>query len=214
MDVLLSSKVISRILGAASSILFLFCWVVVPISEAGESRSSLKRLIEDDRIISKCSWEFAGSTYLVTLIRDKKFLDNEIINYRKLIVFKEDGARKERIFQRETADAFVGMLPLSDLQGNLLTVWTGGSGYHFVVFSIMNGKVVTVLEASSRNLLDIVDIDGDGSMEIIVTEDPGNVLSTKDVSAINKVTSSIYKWSDSSYVLFKKVPWRSRFCEH
>jgi hypothetical protein len=83
----------------------------------------------------------------------------------RLLTFKQ-GVRT--IYEYRASDRLIAMWPLKDVAGSFLTVWQGGSAYHVRVFRYREGRVTLALDTGSAFFPSLLDVDGDGSDEIIV----------------------------------------------
>jgi hypothetical protein len=77
---------------------------------------------------------------------------------------------RRRILTFDDADSFIAMFPTSDFGGNLATIWEGGSAFHVRVWHYDGTRASLVLEEGSRFLPEFIDIDGDGTLEIVITK--------------------------------------------
>ena len=70
------------------------------------------------------------------------------------LIFKDSDGRKE--ISRETNDdQFLSMFVTGESGGRLVTVWMGGSSYHFIVYSYENDKIKRVLETGSKLMISL-----------------------------------------------------------
>ncbi|KDA52838.1 hypothetical protein EG19_10175 [Thermoanaerobaculum aquaticum] len=102
-------------------------------------------------------------------------LDNERRNpaeppERVLIIYVERHGGREELFRYATMDVPLAAFPTAESNGNLVTVWVGGSALRVVVFHYANGKVQQVLEAGSRSFPELV-LPAEGGEPAIITSD-------------------------------------------
>lgn len=171
----------------------------------------LSKILRDESLEAMTHWTFGDDSFLVVVASYVKKVEESKLTGRKLVFYKKQGLSFVKAFEHDALmDHFVGMIPLGDSGKNLMTIWTGGSSYHFNVFSVVNGKVIPVLEAGSHNYPEFADIDNDGQTEILISEG-ALLVDAKE----NKVLSfpdrtNVYKWDGKTYTLIKTVPWKMR----
>jgi hypothetical protein len=98
------------------------------------------------------------------------------------------------------------MFPTSDA-GDLVTIWLGGSAFHFYVFSFQKNKINQTLETGSYMMPEFVTIEGNDKPAIIIVSD-----TIRDKNSVRQPTAAtIYKWNGDRYSEFKTVEWKKRF---
>lgn len=183
---------------------------------------TLPMILEKGLVLAMSSWSFIEEEKLMRFFCIVTFyqnhIDHETLPGRKLSFYKEKDTKLIKKYEFETGDSFLAMYPLSVTNGNLLTIWGSGSAYHFDVFSFKDNEIKIVLEAGSKALPEIVDLDNDGEYEILIWrnfEPLKNKENKKDGFFETKrlykwKTADIYKWDGKAYRLIRTVPWASR----
>jgi hypothetical protein len=117
-----------------------------------------------------------------------------------------DSKQSRPLFEFKRGDSFVGMFPTSDA-GDLVTIWLGGSAFHFAVFSFQKDQVILVLEDGSYMMPEFVTIDDSDKPAIIIVSE-----TRRDKNSVRQPTAAtIYKWNGDRYSKFKTVDWKNRF---
>ncbi len=114
---------------------------------------------------------------------------------------------EREIFRFETADTFLGAIPLADQNGDLFTLWMGGSSYHFVVFSFQGGKISKTLETGSKLPPEFIFSGSENPRPFILVTD-GLVTAEPQTWS-----SRIYYWSGKHYLSRQAVPFTNRLAE-
>src|SRR6266496_5444373 len=97
-------------------------------------------------VVSATHWRMPNET-LTCLVREPE---------RELTVHRQTERRISEIFRFKSDVRLISMYPLWDSSGDLMTVWQGGSAYHFNVFCYSGSKVRLVLEAGSKSPPEII----------------------------------------------------------
>ena len=122
----------------------------------------------------------------------------------QLQIFRSKGPKP--LFEFRPGDSFVGMFPTSDA-GDLVTIWLGGSAFHFYIFSFQDDTIRLTLETGSYMMLEFVQLEGDDKPAIIIVSD-----TRWDKNSVRRpAKATIYKWKRDRYLKFKVVDWRNRF---
>ena len=98
------------------------------------------------------------------------------------------------------------MFPTNDA-GDLVTIWVGGSAFHFYVFSFQKNKVNLTLETGSYMMPEFVSTELIDKPAIIIVDD----RTWDKNSRIQPNSVTIYKWDGEKYSEFKTVEWKNRF---
>lgn len=111
-------------------------------------------------------------------------------------------------FEFETMDGFVGFWPINGEWSG--TLWSTGSAMTFRVFGPTSTGIGLLLEKGLQVPPELVDLDGDGQVELILTA--GRFLVSNGRSVESPSSCSIYKWSprDHRFNQVKTVPWSKR----
>ena len=167
--------------------------------------TTLADIMQKETILAMSNWDLDKKEYLCIVTYCQIKIQDKLVPNRKLGLFERNGDRLIKKYEYETGDWFLSLYPLKDSAGNLLTIWGGGVAYHFLIFSMVENKVHVVLEDGSYFLPDIIDIDGDGEQEILVTI--GKFTTTRANQIIPPEGRRIYKWSEKEYILIGILPW-------
>lgn len=180
-------------------------------AESAAGKTSLSQILSDKSIEATTYWYSGDDTFLVVVTSYVKRLEDTKFTGRKLIIYKKQTSGFVRIYEFDAAiDRFVGLFPLGDNSNTLMTIWIGGSAYHFNVFNISAGKVSLSLESGSHNYPELVDLDNDGKEEILISEG-AFLMDTKDKKVLSyPEKTDVFKWNGKNYVLIKTVPWKGR----
>jgi hypothetical protein len=169
----------------------------------------LIRMLEKNKILAMNYWDTKDVTLLCVVTSHTRKIKNTSYMERRLNIYEKNENNFSSIYEFAPGDSFLSMYPISE-NGNLMTIWVSGSAYRIYIFSLEDKKIKTVLEEGSKLMPEILDIDNDGSDEILITE--GDYLidnKSKEIISLPQATK-IYKWIDNSYKLQKTVPWRNR----
>ncbi len=104
-------------------------------------------------LVAATRWSCTDSGYFCT-VYEKAATEEEARPLRVLTFCEADSADKQ--WKYETADAFVSMFPLADESDALMTIWTGGSAYHCVIFTTTAGEPHVSLEFGTLSPPEIV----------------------------------------------------------
>ncbi|MBI4685851.1 MAG: hypothetical protein HY755_11725 [Nitrospirae bacterium] len=175
----------------------------------GEETTLLK-IFNKETILAMGYWDFITEEYLCIVALHTEKHEDELINFKKLSVYKKIGDNLKKIYEYKTGNNFIGMYPLADANGDLVTIWVGGTAYHFNIFSLVDSEIKMVFEDGSKQLPEIVDIDNDGKDEILITQ--GSFLMNRDTKKLFRYPEEtrIYRKEGDSYKLIKTVPWENR----
>jgi len=165
---------------------------------------------EDEAILNSLSTTKTAGYTIWTVQSGKDFISLRCLVTKhpelghQLKVF--DSKQSKPLFEFKRGDSFVGMFPTSDA-GDLVTIWLGGSAFHFAVFSFQKNQVILVLEDGSYMMPEFVTIDGNDKPAIIIVSD-----TRRDKNSVRQPTvATIYKWNGEKYLKFKAVDWKDRF---
>lgn len=108
----------------------------------------------------------------------------------------------------ETPDGFLGFWPNNGEWCG--TLWSTGSAMTFRAFGPTASGVGLLLEKGLQVPPELVDLDGDGQVELILTA--GRHLVTNDKTVESPSSCSIYKWSPRNrrFDVMRTVPWSKR----
>ena len=175
-----------------------------------EDSTSLSKILSNESLVAITYWNYNDTTLLVTVSSYIKNLEEGKFVGRKLIVYQKINAEFKKVFENDASlDHFLGMFPLGDNSNRFITMWTGGSSYHFNILRIFESKIDFVLESGSHNFPEFVDIDNDGELEILISE--GSFLTSTKGKITYPEKTDVYKWDGKSYPLVKTVLWKNRF---
>jgi hypothetical protein len=169
----------------------------------------LIRTLEKNKILAMNYWDIKDVTLLCVVTSHTRKIKNTFYMERRLNIYEKNEDNISSIYEFAPGDSFLSMYPISE-DGNLMTIWVSGSAYRIYIFSLEDKKIKTVLEEGSKLMPEILDIDNDGSDEILITE--GNFLINKDSKEIISLPEKtrIYKWVEKSYKLIETVSWKER----
>ncbi len=143
---------------------------------------------------------------LICVLRESLDLQSPGEKDRELIVFRKTGDTLAEVFRFKSELMLISMYPHWDRGGDLITVWQGGSAYHFYVFNYSNRKVRVVLESGSKSPPEIF-----GSIRsplskpyILATDTMGYPADSK------KWKTKVYKWNGHEYSLSETVQYARR----
>ena len=185
--------------------------------EENSQETFLPKILGKETVLAMNEWNFLEGEklkeFLCVVTSYRKSFEGGTLPGRKLSFYKKIDDKLIKKYKYETGDSFLTMYPLSEINGNLLTIWGGGSAYHFNVFSLKDNEIRIVLEAGSKALPEIADIDNDGEYEILIWAGNFEVLKTKENTELSFFEKKrIFKWQTADiYKLIKTVPWENRF---
>lgn len=188
---------------------FFYC---IQEADSAEEAASLSEILSNQSVLAMNYWNFNNDTFLVVVTSNITTIEGKNLTNNRLTIYKRHNTIFKKGFDYDASlDHFLGMFPFGDNSDSLMTVWMGGSAYHFNVFSVSNGNINISLESGSHNFPEIADIDNDGKEEILISE--GSFLinhKTKKIIRYPEATN-IYKKNGKVYKLIKTVPWKDRF---
>jgi hypothetical protein len=168
----------------------------VPLSEALPA-SSLKGM---------GYWD-AGNEILWAVTESKsEAIDGATL--RRLAFYSVQGDKAKPLGSYETIDGFVNAPVTSEENGQLVSVWTGGSAYHVVVFDQTQKAGIGVIEEFGSETFPII-LDDNAQQPVLIGCREWQV--TKG-SSVTPKTADIYRITpDGRYELWKQVDWKKRF---
>ena len=175
------------------------CWAQEIKSE------TLCDIINKESVLTIHQWDVDDRKILCIVTSHSKKIDNEAIPFERLSFYEKTTDSLTKIDSVDEM-GFSGIYPLYD--GNLMSIWAGGSAYHVKVFSAVDkGKIKVVLEEGVKSMPEVADRDNDGIPEILFSS--GSTFS-KNSRTIEPESTKIYRWENNAYKLIKTVPWKSR----
>lgn len=93
----------------------------------------------------------------------------------------------------------IAIYPTRDVNGLLVTVWQGGSAYHVRAFVYRDARVVQVMDAGTYFFPELLDVDGDGSPELLIRETGGQLAPDARLLGTKIVA---YKWDGKKFPRF------------
>ena len=165
---------------------------------------------EDIAILNSLSAAKTAGYMIWTVVSGKDFMNlrclvtkhPELGHQLKIFDFK----KAKPIFEFKPGDSFVGMFPTGDAGGDLMTIWLGGSAYHFYIFSFQKNTISTIFEGGGYMMPEFVNIEGDDKPAIIVV----NTMRPDEKSIRHPTTAIIYRWNGNKYYKFKTTDWKGR----
>ena len=185
----------------ATTFLVILMLIALSQSACAEDTARLKELSES---------KTAGYMIWTVMAGKKDFIGLRCLVTKDPVLGHElkifDSKQPKPLLEFKRGDSFVGMFPTSDA-GDLVTIWLGGSAFHFYVFSFQKNKINLTLETGSYMMPEFVIIEGNDKPAIIIVSD-----TSRDKNSVRQPTSAtIYKWDGDRYSEFKIVEWKNRF---
>jgi|GEM_PF-6812620 len=111
-------------------------------------------------------------------------------------------------FEYKTPDAFLGFWP--DNGEWCGTLWSTGSAMTLRIFAPSSTGIGLVLEKGLQQAPEVVDLDGDGKSELILTS--GRHLVSNGKTVEEPSNCAVFKWSasDHRFEQVQSVPWSKR----
>ena len=129
---------------------------------------------------------------------------------RSLLIFdvKKDNLRK--VFQYDQEE-FSGLLSIRWLDtASVMAIWATGSATAVTLFRLFDKEIKLVLEVGTEFSPEIVDLNGDGVMEVLISS--GEWVVGKDGKRLYKpAKTSVYRFNGSKYLEVKVAPYANRF---
>ena len=172
--------------------------------------TTLLSILQNKEVHFIVPWDADGNNDLLCVLTLKRESAPNTLPTRVMTIYKKKDTQLNEIYEFLTPDFPVNIYQMGESCSRLFTAWTGGSAHHFNVFAYSEGRIVKVLEISSKLMPEFA-IDKSGNEIILVTQ-----LAWKE----NKKTggkeqvpdsTNIYKWNGKEYMKIKVVPWKSRF---
>jgi hypothetical protein len=170
--------------------------------------TTFRNIAAEETIIAVNNWDLIKKEYVCIVTALKP--DYSQIPICEFSFYEKKKDKLVKKYAYETMASFLSMYPLSDAGGNLLTIWVGGSGYQFLVFSISGDEIKIVFDDGSKGMPEIIDIDNDGKYELLVMEGAFTInYKTKEVITLPEGTD-VYKWNGNTYVKIGFIPWGNK----
>lgn len=179
-----------------------------------------------EKIIASCQWTVDDQRLICTV--KEKVTEQSVksplgclVPDRIFTVQNEGRSPNEPLlYELRTLDHFVEFILLDD--GNLMTIWTGGSALHFNVFSFNKGIVSVVLEEGSRTMPEIAfpGIQSNSSLFSLKETERMSVLiipdwcweTTNGKSELHPCVAKVYIWDNKSHAYqMESRKWEERF---
>lgn len=158
-----------------------------------------------ERSVATAPFSFSGgSEDYVAVVREAA--NPSEIPIRRIGFFTQ--GRTSPQFEFETPDGFVGFWP--DNGEWCATLWSTGSGMVLRVFGPTSSGIGLLLEKGLQLPPEVVDLDGDGKNELIVTS--GRLLVSNGETLEEPSSCLVLKWSapDHRFDQVRTVPWNKR----
>jgi len=179
--------------------------------ESITNSTTLPQVTSHSRLVATNDWSLNDRTYLCVvtqLLEQTNSLGN-----RRLEFYERAKDKLQLKYSFETGDWFLSVYPLKDVDGNLMTIWGGGSAYHIVIFSEIGEDVKIVLRTGSYFMPEIADVDNDGEYELIVSEGK-NIISVDHKQIVLPESATVLKWVGKRYTRIWAGPWADRLKQH
>lgn len=164
------------------------------------------KIATEETVIAMNNWNMIKKEFTCILTTTKK--GTQPYATVQLTFYEKVKSKLIKKYIYETMASFLCLYPLGEAGGNLLTIWVGGSGYQFVIFSISDDKIRIVFDDGSTRMPEIADIDNDGGDELLITTGAFRTdYRTKEVISLPEARD-IYKWNGNTYAKIKSIPWK------
>jgi hypothetical protein len=197
----------------SSKYLFLFTLLCCLSSstKSQDNNAFIQQLIDDGNVINAVQ-EWCANVYQDPLLCIYYYSDSlGGFPFRVLSFYQRDSTNNyKEIFRDSIGYGLVGLFPMQDCNGNLLSIWMAGSAYNFRVYSYKNRTVRLELNTGSKMMPEIVYSNFDTSHKIIISHvhsEPEK--KTNDVHWVHSDTD-IYTWVKDHYEIVD-VPYNKRF---
>lgn len=184
--------------------IWLACFIFAsPMGRAGEM--DLTQLTGRGKPIAAVPLSFSHSSAdYIGVVREDTSGDG--LPVRRIQFYPQGQTSSQSEF--ETVDGFLGFWPTNGEWCG--TLWSTGSAMTFRVFGPTSSGIGLLLEKGLQLPPELVDLDGDGQVELILTT--GRHLVADDKSVESPSSCSVYKWSSRTrrFDETKTVPWSRR----
>ncbi len=181
---------------AISTVLFVSC-----ANNRMNNGSSIFGILENANVLTMLQWGISNRKILCAVTADTQKIDGSIFSNQKLAFYEITSNKLIKVGEYEDM-GFLNMYLLYD--GNLLTLWGGGTSVEAIVFTANDtGQVKSVLGEGIKGMPEIVN-----GNKILFSW--GSDFK-EDSNLIHPESTSIYNWNGTSYVLINSVPWKTRF---
>jgi len=153
--------------------------------------------------IASFVWDVGDRQSLKVVVIEVK-QRNEPVPSRTLKII--DNGRE--VFAHQTADTFLGAIPLADEKGHLLSLWMGGSSYHFLVIGEQDGRFIELLEAGSKMPPELVFPASNLEQRPFILATDGLMSQRAD-----GWTTRVFYWDGRSYQSKDPVPYLTRLSQ-
>jgi hypothetical protein len=111
----------------------------------------------------------------------------------------------DELYTYETADTFLGAMPLSEADGDLLSIWMGGSSYHLVVLGYHDGAIRKLLGTGSKMPPEVVFPSSNREQRPLILTVDGTMNEPRE-----SWSSRAFSWDGMAYQAGSRVPYLTR----
>jgi len=178
-------------------LIFILC-CCSSIIASGQDNYFIQKLISEGRVIKAIQqWNVEDDPLLCvysSMSHDSIGISSALSFFQK----GNDGNYKE-IFHHPIDYHLVAFFQTCEYKGNLLVIWIAGSGYHFTVFSYLNGMVNLVLRGGSKVMPELICSDSVSDYQILVTHKQWEINKKTGESNYVPIMTAVYKWAKDHY---------------
>lgn len=170
---------------------------------SGAVASARSGSFQTTNLCALLTWEMSENSYLVSVSEHIPAAKDDLPD-RVLSIRPQPVSQSTTGADYSTCDAFVCMYTPWVASGPLVTLWTGGSGVHCVVFGIRDGEPVILLEKGALGLPEVVDLSNDNEVNLLF-----RVRGQGEATAERE--ADIYSIGIDHCVFLGSVGWTDRF---
>jgi hypothetical protein len=185
----------------------IFVFIFIGCTQQSKMNDKFSIFIQESNTSFLCQWNVKQTTLVCAIAQQRDSLGI----LRTMTIYDTSHVDCAKIFTYSTADAPLALFQLGESDGNLASIWIGGSAYHFIIFSYINGKIVKVLEKGSRVFPEFVYFDDIDESGIIITEMDWQINPKNKENELIPLRAQVYKWKNGRYEDDHIIPWKKRF---
>ena len=148
----------------------------------------------------------------ICAVTDKVVVENGTkFHKRSLLVYDARGDSPRKVFQYDQEE-YSGIMSIDSIDRyTIAAIWATGSAMVLTVFRVIGKDIKLVLEAGTKFSPEMIDLDGDGVKEVLITEGEWSFDKKRGKRVFRPAKTSIYTLQKDKYVEIKAIPYKDRF---
>ncbi len=203
-----NTSVIRGVLGCTVVGILTASWLTNTQAETQGVAEVLKRTDKNSHLEALLPCRLVGYLDAICVVTEKNDTSRVDVPTRTLVVYNEKDDRLQKVFQY---DSYNGLLTLRWVDiSTILAVWDTGSGMNVTLFRVVGQEIKLALEVGCQFLPEVVDVDGDGSEEVIISHDEEKEFTPQGQMFVRPTKASIYTYGREGYKKVRVVAWKDR----